>query len=681
MSGAETYLWAGEGRTRFRLMIMPFRWTLRALTLACTAAAIPASFAANIWTKSSSGYWEEPYWSANHLPILADGPILFTNAGWKALAIGSGTTSNYPNSLRLSSLTVDAPVDSHNTLFLNWAQLSVPLHADSLLIGTNGSLESHFSAIDAGTFTVNGQASFADFGQSRFGTVNLGQAAPAELDLSNGWFSANTLIVARGAASSFNQSGGSNQVSGTISIDTGGSYTLSSGDLKAVSMDISPTRARFGRPPDFANAPRLNVTGGRAEVESLVTLGAFVDSDWQPGMMELSGGFFKADEIFVRQGGVTQTAGTNQLTQLALSPAEYDTVNYEMSGGRLESATVSLGYPSSALGFFAVGLFTQSSGVHSNYGSISANGVYIGPEQQVFTGIYNLSGGTLLTPAIGLDGGKIVQSGGTTYAQQLWLTNGGRYELSGGSLITSNSWLDSYPNPQVRSRFIQSAGEHRVQRLLYLENGGVYELHGGLLSADLISVLAGTQLRLEGGIVSSNNVLEMDAGALFLSGNYSLGWLQFNGTGNIIDFQSGSSIVHFTKVGYPPPALDGVLSIKNWKGSAVSPGQDQIYIDGTDQYIAYHLEGISFVDPAGYPPGNYRARRKASGEIVPLDRPIITFTRNASRNEMVLTWPDGYQLFSSAKVTGPSEPVANATKPWTIVCSDPQRFYLLRPAQ
>jgi len=144
-------------------------------------------------------YWEELFWSAGHLPTFSDGAILVTNAGWKALAIGSGTTANYPDSLRLGSLTIDAPVDSHNSLLLNWAGLSVPLHPDSLTIGTNGSLISHSSAIEAGTFTVNGQATFADFGQLRFGSVQVGRSAPAELNLSNGWFSADELIVARGA--------------------------------------------------------------------------------------------------------------------------------------------------------------------------------------------------------------------------------------------------------------------------------------------------------------------------------------------------------------------------------------------------------------------------------------------------------------------------------------------------
>ncbi len=153
--------------------------------------------------------------------------------------------------------------------------------------------------------------------------------------------------------------------------------------------------------------------------------------------------------------------------------------------------------------------------------------------------------------------------------------------------------------------------------------------------------------------------------------------LLFNGEAHI-DFQTGSSIVHFTGVGYPPPAIDGELLIHNWKGSAKSPGRDQFYIDNADGHTTSRLRSITFINPDGYPPGNYTAYRKASGEIVPLDRPEITFTREGNR--MVLTWPEGYQLYSGDKVTGPFEAV-DAQSGWSAAFSDPQRFFLLRPAQ
>jgi hypothetical protein len=663
-----------------------FRGLLWALFLAIFIKSTSPAFAANetnSWTKPTSGYWEEPYWSTGQLPSITNGPILFTNPGWKALAIGGNTTANYADHLRIKSLTIDAPVDSHNLLLLNWAGLLVALHPDALYVGTNGSLDSHFSAIDAGTATLNGTATFADFGQSRFGQLQLGQNAPAELDLSNGWFSAEHLIVARGGPSSFNQSGGSNQVSaadgtGRASIGGRGVYNLSGGDFKATFIDLSPTQPRFGRPLDLSTAARLNVTAGRAEVQRQLTIGGFTDYDYQPGVMDLSGGFFKGGDILVIQGQVTQTGGTNQVTQLSLSPAEYDAVNYVMNGGRLESARVSLGYASSALGFFSYGVFTQSGGVHSNSQSIMAVGTYIDPENQVFNGTYFLAGGTLFSPGIGLDGGRFDQSAGSNYAQRVSLTNGGSYVLSGGTLITSNTIVEDYARPAIRPRFTQTGGEHRVKRLLWLDSGGVYVLQGGVLSADMISIRAGTEFHLEGGTVSSNNLVEIDGGIMFLNGNYSLGWLEFNGTGTI-DFQSGSSIVHFTKVGYPPPALDGGLVIKNWKGSAQSPGRDQFYIDSIDQYISSRLRSMTFVDPAGYPPGNYPARRKPSGEIVPLDRPLITATRTS--NGLRMTWPDGYQLFTSDRVTGPYQLVQNAQSGYTALFTDPHRFFVLRPTQ
>jgi hypothetical protein len=290
-------------------------------------------------------------------------------------------------------------------------------------------------------------------------------------------------------------------------------------------------------------------------------------------------------------------------------------------------------------------------------------------------GFYYLSGGTLFTPGIGLDGGKFDQSGGTNYAARVSLTNGGSYTLSGGTLITSNTIVENY-TARPRPRFTQTAGEHRIKSMLFLESGGVYELSGGVLSAGQISVRSGTQLRLEGGIVSSNNTLEINGGTLFLNGNYRLGWLLFNGTAHM-DFQTGSSIVHFPNTGYPPPALDGELLIHHWKGSAQSPGRDQFYIDGTDQYTSSRVRSMMFVDPAGYPPGNYAARRKRSGEIVPLDRGLISYSRNA--NGLVLSWPEGYQLYSATNVIGPYQPVTNATSPASVSLTGPQRFFVLRP--
>jgi len=58
------------------------------------------------------------------------------------------------------------------------------------------SFRKSFLRHDVGTLTLNGQASFADFGQSRFGSVQIGGSKQIQLNLSNGWFGANELMIA-----------------------------------------------------------------------------------------------------------------------------------------------------------------------------------------------------------------------------------------------------------------------------------------------------------------------------------------------------------------------------------------------------------------------------------------------------------------------------------------------------
>src|SRR5437667_12171520 len=84
------------------------------LSMASWASAIT-----NEWTKASSGYWEEPYWSLG-LPSPDQEVVAFRNPGWKALAIGANTTANYAGSLTVNNLIVDAPTNSANQLLLNW---------------------------------------------------------------------------------------------------------------------------------------------------------------------------------------------------------------------------------------------------------------------------------------------------------------------------------------------------------------------------------------------------------------------------------------------------------------------------------------------------------------------------------------------------------------------------------
>src|SRR4051812_40259233 len=115
-------------------------------TRSCVLSAFGLLFAAssfaatNSWTKTISGYWEEPFWSLGHLPSASDEAIVVTNAGFKALAIGPSTVASAPGSLQINDLYVDAPTNSHNLLLLNYSGLNIPLTTDTTHIGRDGSL-------------------------------------------------------------------------------------------------------------------------------------------------------------------------------------------------------------------------------------------------------------------------------------------------------------------------------------------------------------------------------------------------------------------------------------------------------------------------------------------------------------------------------------------------------------
>ena len=849
----------GQGMYQFRLLLVISSVIVVPNTPSLVAAA------ENSWIKPTSGNWEEQAsWSLGVLPDATQS-ILFTNAGWKALAIGANTAQNFPDSMRVQSLRVEGPVDSYNTLLVNWSGFERPLQTTSLTIGSNASVAVHGSVlevvrdstnINTGNFSLSGTLIHADLSLVKVdGFLNVQRlgisSQPGAYFLTNGILTAGAVnIGGMSGPGRFVQHGGSNNVGslsvsplgdfdlyggqvtatnglsvgahffqhgGSVNADTdvNGSYVLNRGTItgrmaipSTTSFDRADGRVGQNGGTNFAASLDMGLHAGRRggagyyvlsngvlRVGSSVTIrgGTFSQSngvhtiasnlvmrgDAYSGLSSISamyileggtlsagslagygtyfqqtggtnliasdvvltsappqtalyllrahygleGGMFSARNVvldtflggFLQTGGSSQitekltvqapaatngslgytleggslsvnticlsnsgvfhhTGGVSQVTQLLVLPGANERASYEFSSGRLNSARVYLGFPDPNAN--QVGLFNQTGGVHSNSQSIVAYGRMIGPELQGITGSYTLSGGSLISAGIGLDGGMFTQRGGTNYAERLSLTNGGSYLLFDGALVTSNTVIENYAAPAVRPRFVQAGGEHRAQGML-LESGGVYDLTGGVLSAAGISLRAGTRLRLEGGTVSSNNTFEIHGGTLYLGGNYSLGHLLFNGAA-YIDFQSGSSIVRFTGVGYPPPALDGELLIHNWKGSAKSPGRDQFYIDNTDEYTRYRLRSMTFVNPEGYPPGNYTAYRKASGEIVPLDRPEITFTREGGR--MVLEWPGGYQLYSADNVAGPFEPVENAQSGWSAVFSYPQRFFLLRPS-
>jgi hypothetical protein len=183
----------------------------------------------NIWTKPSSGYWEEQTnWSLGTLPDATQ-IVLFTNAGWKALAIGTNASENFPQSMSVQSLRIGAPVDSFNTLLMNFSGFDQPLRAGNMIVESNGAVVMQGSALE---INPNGQLLIAgSFKQGDYSLVHVPywfRLDSGSYYLTNGTLNVGLLMEDWGK---FFQYGGTNY-SGSLHIDGPGEYHLYDGQVQ-----------------------------------------------------------------------------------------------------------------------------------------------------------------------------------------------------------------------------------------------------------------------------------------------------------------------------------------------------------------------------------------------------------------------------------------------------------------
>ena len=634
----------------------------------------------NDWTKTTSGYWEEPYWSLGRLPAMDQDLVAFRNPGWKALAIGADTTANYPNSLAINYLTVEAPADSFNQLLLNYAGLAVPLSVNSdLVLGTNGSLVSYYSALRGGSLYLSAPATFSEGSMVIFSKIVVGANAPAELNLTDSSLSAGLLILSQGAAGTLNQSGGSNQAS-NLQMYAGSVYTLSNGTFVANSLDLQSLGG--------TGLAQFTVSGGHMDVQGPFRLGLPQSTPDARGEFLLQAGWFQATEVNFLNGTFTQTGGTNVTSSIALPWLDNSRGDYFLSGGTLISSNISLGAilsPSTPPG---IGNFTQSGGVHTNV-SMGLAGE-IRHQSVTHYGSYSLGAGLLVSDAVRLLSGAFTQSGGTNRIQELALDEAGSFLLNAGELVTSNTTVDT--SFCVRSDFTQSGGSHTVKNRLLLQDFVRYKLLAGTLSAPNIEVGPGAELLIQGGSVSNSGVFTIRGGAVRAAGQtQQLGQLQVIGdpvlvcvgtqpTTSTLDVGVGSgtgaTALRF-RDSRDVPWSGSALSILYWSPTTNGFGPDHIFVGTNSQGLtASQLSQLTFVNPIGWPAGNYPARIQPTGEIVPGVLPPLGFTR--SPEGLILSWSGDYELVTATNVMGPYLPILGASSPFTNTLTDPQRYFRLR---
>jgi len=627
-------------------------------TLSCIAILLFAvvqmnltAASTNSWTKPTSGNWEEPFWSLGVLPSMNQGAIEFRNPGFKALAIASSTTANFPGSLAIQNLTVDAPAGSANQLLLNYAGVTVPLNVNGdFVLGPNASLVSYYSSLHAQTLWLNGPASFAELSVGSFGTIKMNGGST--FNLANGTVTTTDLDMLASTAFSM-----TNGVLDTTNLEMVAAGNAGTAEFKSYGGSIRVRDLlRMGRPrfPVSGMVGNFLLAGGRLEV----------------GLHQLTTGRF------------TQTGGTN-LTQALNAPGEGDTdqAEYFLLGGFLGTGQVDLGgFDFGGRG----GTFVQSNGsVHANSDFIQLWGMDRTGAHNI-KGRYTLAGGLFTCPQIQVIGGAFTQNGGTNRTPNLTISDDGSYYIDGGSLTASNVTVSSRDTRGFYSSYYHQGGTTIVPGTFSLGTAASFTIQLGTFSASNIVVGVGEPLLQgrsrpifampgSGTIVNSNFTLS--GGNISGRSQHQLGKLVLGVGASALGFEESGAVLRF--LDSHTATWSGSLAIVSWAGSTNGGGGNRLFFGTSVQGLtAAQLSRIYFINPTGLPIGNYPARILATGEVVPAARPSMTFRR--SSNQLVLSWPGGYQLYSATNVPGFFTLVTNATSPYTNNLSEPQRYFQLR---
>jgi fibronectin-binding autotransporter adhesin len=285
----------------------------------------------------------------------------------------------------------------------------------------------------------NSTASFNQSGGSNFvvGTLALGYNAGASgtyILSGAGLLGASAEVIGYSGSGNFNQSGGTNTVYPTGAFPNAafslgenagstGTYTLSGGSLAIGSNFGAP----FGDENiGVAGVGVFNQTGGSNTINGQIGIlrigasGTYLLSG--TGLLDVPG-----SEQIDSGGFINQSGGTNELTSGGTlyvgDHAPNGTASYVLSGAA--SLTASTEY----VGYMAPGNFTQTGGTHTVLGTLT-----IGFNTGLSSGIYSLQGGSLTAGNLLVNSnGNVAASGGS-----ITLLSGGLVN-AGGSLTLQNS--------------------------------------------------------------------------------------------------------------------------------------------------------------------------------------------------------------------------------------------------
>jgi len=343
----------------------------------------------NVWTKATNGHWHEAFWSLGHIPSWKDRSIVFTNAGSKTLEIDSTAPRDYPESMLINELVLNAPEGAHNTLSLNNAGVQSPLLINTgLRVPPNVSVLNVNSALEAPGLNLSGEITLTENGSFLFrDVVSVGVIGTGLVNQTSGAFAAERVNLGVNFPGTWNQLGGTHEA-GTLALGRGSVYHLHKG-LLMVHSDL-----QLGYLFSQVEPPQFNITNASVVVGKSLYVGV--------GEVRFSGGTLTTSNTTITAGigdstaRMIQTAGEHRVQN------ELDVQGtYEVRGGGLMFKTLRLqgqltlngGWNGNADLAFHGGILKANQGHYFNRLSLPSNGTIDFQEQSadirfMFTGAW-----------------------------------------------------------------------------------------------------------------------------------------------------------------------------------------------------------------------------------------------------------------------------------------------------
>lgn len=590
------------------------------LTAILTQARTPPTVT-NVWTRTTGGNWSDrAAWSAGRPPAWTHW-VAITNPTPKVIELNASSAQSFPDSLAMSHLLIG----TNNTLVID--NPGAPLRIES---GTN----------------------FWGLEVSQGGKV---RSLGSEIRLSRG------LIVWYNGE--FVQDGGLIETSGA-SLD--GLYHLTNGILKSSYIDVHGDFDQYGgnvsvtdRMRVIFNDYHLNSGEVSAGALSIQNYGSFEQKSGLARVSAIAVGIDSGPAAYLLDGGELNVGAIDILPFMSHA-------SFEQNGG-IAIITNALTLRGSARYYPPIPTYAEYLG-DSNATLVARTVVF---DQQWGSSWFETAGRATITENIEFKGdplyrGNLVILGGTLSCSNL-ITDGAYVDISqeGGSFVVGNLLMIAGYWPGTYGGF----NAHPAR----------FDFKDGTLSAPNIELTAQWTIASSTQLRRITNSREFRFGGALIVGDATeeLGRMILIDDSSI-NMDAGNANLTFAASNSETWNDQATLRITAWSGSLAGGGNDRItFRGGRAGLTAQQRQQIRFVNPIGFPAGEYLSQILDSGEIVPAITREISIQTTGSN--FVVNWSDNRVLQGSNNIEGPYADVATQS-PYSVDVNAYTRLFLrLRP--